>query len=227
MKTKSWRFAVEKGVITTEPKVRQLEAVNLTESSHSGLTLTPGVVKRIMKELIKHKPRWTTAELIKKVPAIHNEREGLAGKDSVKNVINKALGYLKENGLIVRKDYGVWEKTDGDFDAADWEEEPLRSATVTETKIKVGKTLGEGPESIYIYYHDNDRKLALGKGDSIWQCKIGESGTSDPVERVIAQCGTSRTHPAGDSARDQKRRLRRNGETHPQSVSSSWPLNKE
>ena len=39
---------------------------------------------------------------------------------------------------------------------------------------------------------DSDRKMVVTSGNFAWPCKIGESGTNDPVERVIAQCGTSR-----------------------------------
>jgi hypothetical protein len=178
--------------MNVQPRMLRFESVNLTPASHSGLTLTPGVAKKIIVGLFKSEPRWTTAKLIQKVPEIHSEQGGGGGKDSVKNVINKALGYLKEDGFIHRKDYGVWEKTDEDFEAAELEEERPQLTAATEAKIKVGKTLGEGPESMYVYYHDSDRKLPVVNGDPVWPCKIGESGTSDPVERVITQCGTSR-----------------------------------
>jgi hypothetical protein len=166
--------------------------MNSGPRSNSGVPLTPSVAKSIIVELFEDKPQWTTAELIQKVPAIHRDRGGVPGRDSIKNVINKALGYLDDDGFIHNKAYGVWERTGEDVHGPHLVEEAAQAPAAVQPRIKVEKILGEGPESVYVYYYESERELATYRKDSVWQCKIGESGTSDPIDRVIAQCGTSR-----------------------------------
>ncbi len=156
-------------------------------SSHLGLPLTPGLAREIIVELFAHQRLWTTAELIEKVPHEHRQKGGIDGRDAIKNVINKALGYLKEDGCIQRKAYGVWEWIGPDPDAEELAPAPL-SAVPPDNKVKVERTLGEGPESLYVYYNDTERELANLKGQSKWPCKIGKG---EPI-RVLNQVGTAR-----------------------------------
>jgi hypothetical protein len=162
---------------------------NFISSSHLGLPLTPGLAREIIVELFRHQPQWITAELIVKVPQEHRRRGGIDGKDTIKNVINKALGYLKEDGYIQRKAYGFWEWIGGGPDAGDLAAVPP-PAVSPDDKIKIGKTLGNGPESVYIYYYDAERELANFKGHSTWPCKIGNAG--EPVSRILNQTKTAR-----------------------------------
>lgn len=162
-------------------------------SSHLGLPLTPGLAREIIEELFQHQRLWTTGVLIEKVPQEHRQKGGIEGRDTIKNVINKALGYLREDGCIqkpFRKAYGVWEWIGSDPDA-----EALAPASLSvvppDDKIKVERTLGEGPESLYVYYHDSERELANLKGQSTWPCKIGKG---EPI-RVLTQVGTARHTP--------------------------------
>ncbi len=156
-------------------------------SSHLGLPLTPGLARKIIVELFQHQRQWTTAELIEKVPQEHRRRDGVDGKDTIKNVINKALGYLKDDDYIQRKTYGVWERIGSGLDAVDLAATPP-SALPPDDQIKVERTLGEGPESLYVYYNDTERELANLKGQSTWPCKIGKG---EPI-RVLNQVGTAR-----------------------------------
>jgi hypothetical protein len=158
-------------------------------SSHLGLPLTPGLAREIIVELFRGQPQWTTAELIKNVPQVHRQRRGVEGKDTIRNVINKALGYLKEDGYIQRKAYGFWEWIGGSPDAEDLAAAPP-SAAPPDDKIKIQQTLGDGPESVYIYYYDAERELANFEGHSTWPCKIGNAG--EPVSRILNQTKTAR-----------------------------------
>jgi hypothetical protein len=162
--------------------------------SHSGVPLTPGPAREIITELFKEKPQWTTAALIDQVPRKHCQQGGFDGKDSIKNVVNKALGYLKEDGCVRRKSYGNWERIAEDLDAAadvlDLPAAPPSAVILPQDKIKIERTLGEGPESLYVYYYNTDRELADLKGQSTWPCKIGNAGHA--VERVLNQARTAR-----------------------------------
>jgi hypothetical protein len=179
----------------------------MSPSSRSNLPLTPGPARKILAELFNEKPLWRTAALIERVPQKWRDRGGVLGKDTMKNVINKALGYLKRDGCIRRPAYGYWEWIGdggpaGEDDLASAppssvpiEEKITIEQTLTEgpasvEKIKIEQTLGEGTESVYVYYYDTDRELANFKGQAAWPCKIGRAG--EPVDRILNQTRTAR-----------------------------------
>jgi len=53
-------------------------------------------------------------------------------------------------------------------------------------KLTVGHRIGEGPECVYVYYHDSDAKLAKLDGQSSWPCKVGYT-IGEPDARIIGQ----------------------------------------
>ena len=53
--------------------------------------------------------------------------------------------------------------------------------------------LGQGAESVYLYYFDNDKELSTLKGQATWACKIGYT-TDDVVRRVTSQTKTARAY---------------------------------
>lgn len=58
--------------------------------------------------------------------------------------------------------------------------------------MKILKSLGQGDESVYLYYYPNDKILADTLGVKVWECKIGMTATGDTVQRVESQCKTAR-----------------------------------
>lgn len=52
--------------------------------------------------------------------------------------------------------------------------------------MKIEKEIGMGDEYVYVYYNENDRRLAEIEGKERWECKIGFSST-DPIKRIIDQ----------------------------------------
>lgn len=52
------------------------------------------------------------------------------------------------------------------------------------------KIIGSGRESVYLYYYDNDRRLAKHEGRDRWECKIGK-GSSRAATRVRSQVKTA------------------------------------
>lgn len=52
------------------------------------------------------------------------------------------------------------------------------------------KIVGDGNESVYMYYYDDCKDLAAFRNESHFKCKIGRT-VFDPVERIKAQHGTS------------------------------------
>jgi hypothetical protein len=58
--------------------------------------------------------------------------------------------------------------------------------------MNILKTIGHGPESVYVYYHENDKRLAELEHRPLWECKIGFT-TSDVINRISEQTKTGRS----------------------------------
>jgi len=50
--------------------------------------------------------------------------------------------------------------------------------------------IGTGTDSVYLYYYENDRKLAEFEGRDRWECKIGEA-SNNALQRVRSQINTA------------------------------------
>lgn len=58
--------------------------------------------------------------------------------------------------------------------------------------MNILKTIGSGSESVYVYYHENDAKLAVFESRTTWECKIGYTVRS-AIERIAEQTKTGRS----------------------------------
>lgn len=56
----------------------------------------------------------------------------------------------------------------------------------TSSRLRIERTIGEGPESVYLYYHDVHAEFAATKGLFVWECKIGRT-IGEPNARIIGQ----------------------------------------
>jgi len=52
--------------------------------------------------------------------------------------------------------------------------------------MKIEKEIGDGKDFIYVYYNENDKKLASLEGQKRWECKIGFTSVS-PQQRIDSQ----------------------------------------
>lgn len=53
-------------------------------------------------------------------------------------------------------------------------------------RMKIEKEIGDGEDYVYVFYNENDRKLARFENRDRWECKIGFSSV-DPVQRILDQ----------------------------------------
>lgn len=58
--------------------------------------------------------------------------------------------------------------------------------------MNILKTIGSGSESVYVYYHENDKRLAELESRAVWECKIGFT-TADVIRRISEQTKTGRS----------------------------------
>src|SRR6266536_5214572 len=155
-----------------------------------GIPLMPSVARRIIEELFKRQRLWKRGDLINEVERIHAERGGIAGNQDRSAVVSKALGYLQEDGKVLKAGYGLWQgKSDDGADVtADIEPPIVLSASTQEGDMWVAeKEIGVGPESVYVYFNPNDRTLASHERRAVWECKIGRTSASEVRSRIQAQ----------------------------------------
>lgn len=50
----------------------------------------------------------------------------------------------------------------------------------------VEKEVGDGDESVYVFFNPNDCKLAQLEGRTKWECKVGKTSASDSLARVFS-----------------------------------------
>lgn len=53
--------------------------------------------------------------------------------------------------------------------------------------MQIDRVIGEGSESVYMYYNPNERKLAILEGFDVWECKIGFTRSTDVDIRILEQ----------------------------------------
>ena len=120
------------------------------------------------------------------------------GTQDTLTVTKKTLTYLQDAGYIQSDGRGNWslnkspgsEQLIADTFASDVpciNKQP-QSPTANDGRI----TLGDGVESVYLYYFENDKELAKLKGKETWDCKIGRAG-ADVDQRISDQAKTSRS----------------------------------
>jgi T5orf172 domain len=163
-----------------------------------GIPLTPIVVSEIIETVIQEKEMWRRRDLVNRVQQFHKDEGGIAGQQNIFALATKALRILQSDGKVETPVYGHWrwisngQRIVSERISTELTEEPEADNLddeddLDEEQVTVAKTIGDGRESIYVYYNPNDKELAELKGKSIWECKIGRTGTADSVARILGQ----------------------------------------
>ncbi|MBQ3755905.1 MAG: GIY-YIG nuclease family protein [Oscillospiraceae bacterium] len=148
-----------------------------------GLELTPAIFEALLVQLFDGK-QFSRQDAIDKIKAFHLENGGVLNKASYIAVFKKAAQRLKDKGFE-NIGYGIWRlcyKTDAI-------EEIIPKPKKEQSSFQADKEIGSGSSSIYVYYYDRYKELAILKGNSEWECKIGRTDV-EPIGRVLNQAGT-------------------------------------
>lgn len=113
-------------------------------------------------------------DLITRVLAEHEARGGLPPTGVAVAVAKKALRALADEGRAEAATHGYWRFL-----------EPLDPASVDEPVL-----IGEGPESVYVYYFPAYRDQAAYLQRDTWPMKIGMT-RGQVAPRIKDQCGTA------------------------------------
>ena len=174
------------------PQEKPTDAEKRAGKNFSGIPLMPSQARQIIMELLDQKSPWGRQDLAAQVEAIYLERGGVEGTQPAIAVVKKALQLLATDGLVANVAPGFWGKPTLHEAPPNSAEDDLPEYTVTdlvdETEdLAPERTIGEGPETVYLYFNPNDRRLAELEGRDTWECKIGRSMSEIAADRILAQ----------------------------------------
>lgn len=158
---------------------------------YAEIPLTSGIARPLVLEIFEGQGPKKNAEIKTKVEDLHCQR---GGKRPTRdhNWVKKTLGTLQEEGkarLIGRGSAAHWivgPNRVGSAKKSEIETEPeLEIETVPEPEI-AEHVIGDGPESVYVFYYPAYKELAKLKGEFNWPCKIG-STAGRATERIQGQ----------------------------------------
>ena len=155
----------------------------MEDYKYMGVELTPSVFAELLVLQFDGKQfkRETAIETIKR---LHIENGGITTKNEYISTFKKACNYLKGKGMR-NVGYGMWR-----LNYEDQQIELLDDTAPANVLICADKVLGNGKNSVYVYYFDTYKKLAECERRNIWACKIGRT-EKNALERVLGQIGTA------------------------------------
>lgn len=146
----------------------------MSDYEFAGVPLTPNVFTEVALRVAPRDKPIDRSTLIDLVVSEHESRGGLPARGSLVGTAKKALQGLLGEGRVKNPSYGYWRFID-----------PLTPGEVEEPV-----ELGEGKESVYVYYFPAYRDQAAYLGRDAWPMKIGMTkGELNP--RIRDQVGTA------------------------------------
>lgn len=150
---------------------------------YKGIELTPAIFSELLIQLFDG-TQFSRQDAIDAIIKYHQENGGTLNKPSYVSAFKKATQNLKDTG-IENVGYGIW-KLNYQIDST---EVVVSQKTSSEISVHADLEIGSGNASVYVYYYDSYRELAIIKGSRSWECKIGRTDV-DPIGRIVGQAGT-------------------------------------
>ncbi|WP_203364730.1 GIY-YIG nuclease family protein [Bacillus sp. REN10] len=163
----------------------------MEEYKYDKVPINPSIIEELIIELFNGKTIKRN-EIVEGVLNHHIANGGLSpeAKDFPRSV-KKALSNMSKKGWAINKTYGYWEINKGDslvMEEIECQEDETKEEYYPEISAQV--VYGNGSSSVYLYYFDTYKKLALSEGKKTWPCKIGRSDR-DPLTRILSQGTTA------------------------------------
>lgn len=146
----------------------------MPDYEYAGVPLSPTVFAAVALRVAPRDKPLSRPDLIDLVVAEHEAKGGIAARGSLISAAKKALSTLVADGRVKNPAYGYWRFID-----------PLTPGEVDEPV-----ELGEGKESVYVYYFPAYRDQAAYLERDAWPMKIGMT-TGELKPRVRDQVGTA------------------------------------
>lgn len=201
MKADGQLISIGKGLYAKSERSSGAEvAVSSSGLEPLGVPLQPVYARQVLLKLLRERPIWQRIELCKRLQADHVAAGNFLGNQDPLVVTKKALTYLRDSGSVQTDGRGNWSlTTNAQADESSNNSLLGNSSEISQATPALEKKddrieLGEGAESVYLYYYETEKELALLKGQRSWQCKIGRT-SGDVDQRVLAQAKTGRSKP--------------------------------
>ncbi len=152
----------------------------------------PSKVKEYLLEILGSGEPFKRDELVSRAKGLAQSNGFRLDASAAIPNVKKALRSLANDGKIESPRVGWWRIANPDlpqpvqFDAGEPQSEPEEAEPQPEQRIVINREIGDGPESVYVYYHEAYAELAQLKGASEWECKVGWT-VGEPDSRVIGQ----------------------------------------
>jgi hypothetical protein len=129
-------------------------------------------------------------EIIQRLCRIMPARGFKLSPDTAEHVTKKALKILREENQVTTPRVGWYSLSARSVPAEAGEENipdlGFEEVEEPEPKLKVMRLIGEGPQSVYLYFHEAHVELANSKRQAAWECKVGWT-IGEPTARIIGQ----------------------------------------
>jgi hypothetical protein len=154
---------------------------------------SPAVVKDLIPEILASEGALKRSEITARLRQLLPPR-GFTYNTSRFSTTKKALSLLLAEGRINSRRNGWYEVPENSTAEAE-DSDPQEELSIADElspiepdtpKLKIERETGEGPECVYVYFHDVYFELAQRKGTSTWECKIGWT-VGDPDVRIMGQ----------------------------------------
>ncbi len=153
---------------------------------------SPTTVKEYIRTLLGPGQPMKRDEIVARVRMLAPKEGFILEPGNAIATVKKALKLLADEDIIESPRVGWWriiqplEQLPATPLADISEPDPVEIEAEPEARVCIEREIGNGPESVYVYYHDAYAELARRKGLSEWECKVG-STLGDPDVRVIGQ----------------------------------------
>lgn len=156
------------------------------EYKYKGQPLRPGIMAEILLQLFSDK-RFDRRTAIEETKQFHIDNGGTQGKMDLVSIFKRASLDIRKKGYDLQNvGYGEWILNTTNTDKI---ERVVSKKNENITNIVFDEEIGNGENSVYVYYYDIYKKYAELKGENKYPCKIGRTDVN-PIDRIIGQAGT-------------------------------------
>ena len=159
----------------------------MEDYKYKGKSLTGTIASDLILELFDKQTLVPTKKIEEEVKKNHRSRGGLDQTRPTNPIVANGLSRLRKQGKATnRQEHGArtgfWNINSAGIDADIPKKDKPKKGVLT---------VGEGSDTVYLYYFPTYRSYAKSKKQKSYPCKIGRTEAKDPVAYVMNQAGTA------------------------------------
>ena len=155
---------------------------------YAGKSLTPKMARELVMEILEQKPDPIAYQKLREqVDELHLSRGGREYAGKTHHPVRPALTRLKREGAVKWLNLGQWQISS---QPSSTEIESHPDINNDENDSSAPRTIGPGKREVYVYYYPKYQEAAQLKGESAFECKIGNT-RDESKRRTHAQTSTT------------------------------------